>query len=61
VVCLVTIGRKPSSGGEERCISILEVAMRPLSVFVRDLLPEEGNRLSGCRVSRRRKPSVSVR
>jgi transposase len=45
------IGRKPLVGGEGGCISILEVAMRPPSVFVRDLLPEEGNRLK--RLSRK--------
>jgi transposase len=51
VVRLVSIDRKPPSGGEEGCISILEVAMRPPSVFVRDLLPDEGNRLK--RLSRK--------
>jgi transposase len=51
VVRLVTIGRKLPVGGERGCISILEVAMRPPSVFVRDLLPEEGNRLK--RLSRK--------
>jgi transposase len=51
VVRLVSIDRKSLSGGEEGCISILEVAMRPPSVFVRDLLPDEGNRLK--RLSRK--------
>ena len=49
---LVTIGRKPLFDGEEGCISILEVAMDGSpSVFVRDLLFEEGNRLK--RLSRK--------
>jgi transposase len=51
VVRLVTIDRKLLAGGELGCISILEVAMRPPSVFVRELLPEEGNRLK--RLSRK--------
>jgi aminoglycoside phosphotransferase len=45
------IGRKLAVGGERGRISILEVAMRPPPVFVRDLLPEEGNRLK--RLSRK--------
>lgn len=45
------IGRKLLAGGEQGCISTLEVAMRPPSVFLRDLLPEEGNRLK--RLSRK--------
>jgi hypothetical protein len=51
VVCVVTIGREWLSGGEQGCISILEVAMRPPSVFVRDLLPDGGKRLK--RLSRK--------
>jgi hypothetical protein len=46
VVCLVSIGRNLPVGGERGCISILEVAMRLPSVFVRDLLPEEGKCLT---------------
>jgi transposase len=51
VLCLGSVGRKLVVGGEHGCISILEVVMRPVSVFVRDLLPEEGNRLK--RLSRK--------
>ncbi len=48
---LVTIDRKVVVGVERGRIPDLEVAMRPPSVFVRDLLPEEGNRLK--RLSRK--------
>jgi transposase len=51
VVRLVSIGRKWPAGDEQGCISILEVAMRPPSVFVRDLVPDEGDRLK--RLSRK--------
>jgi transposase len=51
VVCLESVGRKLLVGGEHGCISSVEVVMRPVSVFVRDLLPEEGNRLK--RLSRK--------
>jgi transposase len=45
VLRLLSNDRKwPVDGGDRR-ISILEVLMRPPSEFVRDLLPEEGNRL----------------
>jgi transposase len=42
-----TVGRLPPPG----CIASLEVVMRPPSVFVRELLPEEGNKLK--RLSRK--------
>jgi len=45
------VDRKSRLGGELGCISSLEVVMRPASVFVRELLPEEGNRLK--RLSRK--------
>jgi hypothetical protein len=51
VLRLVSIDRKSSVGGELGCISTLEVVMRSPSVFVRDLLPEEGNSLK--RLSRK--------
>jgi transposase len=51
VVCLVTIDWKRLVDVECRCIRDLEVWMRPPSVFVRELLPEEGNRLK--RLSRK--------
>jgi hypothetical protein len=51
VVGLVSIDRKLGVGGELGCIPDLEVWMRPPSVFVRELLPEEGNRLK--RLSRK--------
>jgi transposase len=56
VVHLVCLDRKPLVGGEVGRISSLEVVMRPPSVFVRDLLPEEGNRLK--RLSRRASSEV---
>jgi transposase len=51
VAHLVSVDRKRVLGGELGCIAIVEVVMRPVSVFVRDLLPEEGNRLK--RLSRK--------
>jgi transposase len=56
VARLVSVDRKLLFGEEEGCISSLEVVMRPPSVFVRDLLPEEGNRLK--RLSRKAKSEV---
>jgi transposase len=51
VLRLVSIDRKPLVDVELRRIPGLEVWMRPPSVFVRELLPEEGNRLK--RLSRK--------
>jgi len=51
VLRLVSIDRKPPIDVELRRIPGLEVWMRPPSVFVRELLPEEGNRLK--RLSRK--------
>jgi transposase len=51
VLRLVSTDRKLPIGGEQGGIPIMEVVMRPPSVFVRDLLPEEGNRLK--RLSRK--------
>ena len=51
MVCLVVDDRNLSVRGELGCISIMEVWMRPAEVFVRDLLPDEGNRLK--RLSRK--------
>jgi transposase len=51
VVRLVSVDRKLPLGGEWGRIPRLEVVMRPPSVFVRELLPEEGNRLK--RLSRK--------
>ncbi len=48
---LATIDRKSLLDGEKERISTLEAMMRPPSVFVRDLLSEEGNRLK--RLSRK--------
>jgi hypothetical protein len=45
------VDRKLSLRGELGCIASLEVVMRPVSVFVSELLPEEGNRLE--RLSRK--------
>jgi transposase len=50
------VDRNPPFGGELGCISMLEVVMRPPSVFVRELLPEEGNRLK--RLSRKASSEV---
>jgi len=51
VACLVSVDRKSPVAGELGRIPSLEVVMRPPSVFVRELLPEEGNRLK--RLSRK--------
>jgi transposase len=51
VVRLVSVDRKLRLAGELGRIPSLEVMMRPASVFVRPLLPEEGNRLK--RLSRK--------
>src|SRR4051812_9731725 len=51
MVRFLSVGRKLPSRGEVGRIPSLEVVMRPPSVFVRDLLPEEGNRLK--RLSRK--------
>jgi transposase len=51
VLRLVSIDREPVIDVELRRIPDLEVSMRPPSVFVRELLPEEGNRLK--RLSRK--------
>ena len=51
VLRLITIDRKLVVGVERGRIPDLEVVMRPASVFVRDLLPEEGVRLK--RLSRK--------
>ena len=51
VLRLVMIDRKRLVDVEVRRIRDLEVRMRPPSVFVRELLPEEGNRLK--RLSRK--------
>jgi len=48
-----TLDRKLASGGECRCISTVEVAMRPAEVFVRPLLHDEAVRLK--RLSKRAK------
>ncbi len=48
---LVSIDRKSLVYGEEERTPIMEVMMRSPSVFVRDSLPEEGNRLK--RLSRK--------
>ena len=48
---LVSVDRKLPRGGELGRITSLGVVMRPVSVFVRELLPEEGNRLK--RLSRK--------
>jgi transposase len=45
VARLVSVDRKSPVAGELGRIPSLEVVMRPPSVFVRELLPEEGNRL----------------
>jgi transposase len=57
VVRLVSFDRNSLLGGEEGGIPSLEVVMRPASVFVRELLPEEGNRLK--RLSRKAKSEVT--
>jgi len=51
VVCLVGVDRNLLLGGELGGISIMEVSMRPAEVFVRELVPDEGNRLK--RLSRK--------
>jgi transposase len=51
VVCLVGVDWNLLLGGELEGISIMEVPMRPPEVFVRELLPDEGNRLK--RLSRK--------
>jgi transposase len=51
VARLVSVDRKSPVAGELGGIPSLEVVMRPPSVFVRELLPEEGNRLK--RLSRK--------
>jgi transposase len=51
VARLVSVDRKSPVAGELGRIPSLEVVMRPPSVFVRELLPEEGNRLK--RLSRK--------
>jgi transposase len=56
VARLVSVDRKLLLRGEEGRIASLEVVMRPPSVFVRDLLPEEGNRLK--RLSRKASSEV---
>src|SRR3954451_20528593 len=56
VVRFVSVDRKLPSRGEVGRIPSLEVVMRPPSVFVRDLLPEEGNRLK--RLSRKASSEV---
>jgi transposase len=56
VARLVAVDRKLPLSGELGCITSLEVVMRPPSVFVRDLLPEEGNRLK--RLSRKASSEV---
>ena len=44
--CLGTFDRKLAGGGEEeRMFPTVEVVMRPPEVFVRELSPQEGNRL----------------
>jgi transposase len=53
VVLEETLDRKLVAGGECRCISTVEVAMRPPEVFVRPLLHDEALRLK--RLSKRSK------
>src|SRR3954467_13215777 len=56
VLRVVLTDRELSVGVEVGCIPSLEVVMRPPSVFVRDLLPEQGDRLK--RLSRKAKSEV---
>jgi hypothetical protein len=45
VPCAGRFDRKLAAGGELGGISTVEVVMRPPEVFVRELSPDEGNRL----------------
>jgi transposase len=56
VPCPERFDRKLAVDGELGCISTMEVVMRPPEVFVRELSPDEGNRLK--RLSKTAKSEV---